>query len=98
MLVGLRFLDTGCIFKGTLGLQALRDFEAMNTELRRLKELGKLFGCSGTINAESITRMMAELVMAKDVWDTASAVLHQIEVFIAADRLLAILCSSAAPS
>ncbi|GAB4813657.1 hypothetical protein N2152v2_000703 [Parachlorella kessleri] len=60
-------------------VQALRDFEAMNTELRRLKELGKLFGCSGTINDESISRMMEELVMAKDVWDTASAVLHQIE-------------------
>ncbi len=85
MPVGLLSGVGATVYNDTLVVQALRDFEAMNTELRRLKELGKLFGCSGTINDESISRMMEELVMAKDVWDTASAVLHQIEVLVATD-------------
>jgi hypothetical protein len=63
-------------------MQAVRDFEAMNGELRRLMELSKLFDCSGSIAATAgdISSMMQELVMVKDIWDVAAASLHQLQV------------------
>lgn len=63
-------------------LQAVRDFDAMNGELRRLTELGKLFECADCIGptADAIAAMTRELVMVKDTWDAAAAAQHEVQV------------------